>query len=254
MGAPFMPRPTPQPPPSLAALYEELAGREVENLPLPSASVPERELASLLAFSLFYAERLKKVRFPLVLDWSAPSFDVVDDKLTVRVAWARLDGLADLAAVLRDVAAREADAVLPVVLALDALDAEASEFELEHALYGEVVLLDFRVRAPASRDARVERARERGWAGVLKEHNLLPGRGLFVPDDQQGLFLTEPAAQHLSGVQLLLPSGHFTMELNPFVREDKNDPDLQYWLAWGRGGAASEWRDVLAVSDDPDAP
>lgn len=239
-----MPRPRHEPPPALADLYAELRTLDVENL--PPGGPDDRVLASVLAFALFFARRLKTVRFPDAVDWARPSFDVADGKIVVRVAWERLDGIADLAAALEEAGERERDATRPVVLALDALDADASEFELEHAIYGEVTLLEFRARAPPP-DERVEGARARGWAATLKEHNLLPGRSLFVAPGKWGAFPRGGGSQHLAGVLLLLPNGHFTMKLNPFAKPEANDAEMQFWLAWGRGEAASEWKDVLEV-------
>lgn len=239
-----VPRPRHEPPPDLAELRAELATLDVEHL--PATGPDDRRLASALAFALFFAKRLKKVRFPREVDWARPRFVVVDDKIEVDVAWEPLDGIADLAAVLAEAGERERDAPRPVILALDALDAEATEFELEHALYGEVTLLEFRSRAPAP-DARIEGARARGWAATLKEHNLLPGRSLFVESSKLGILPNGGASRSLAGVLLLLPNGHFSMKLNPFA--ERGDSELQYWLAWGRGSAASEWKDVLYVDD-----
>ncbi len=214
----------------------------MEGVPARGA-LPDRDLASFLAFALHFAERQKAIRFPGAIDPAAPAFDVVDERVRVHVEWTRVDGMVDLPHALGEAAARVADDNAPCIAAVDLLDSEASEFEAEHALYGEVELLAHRQRAPPSRDPRIELARERGWTETLREHNLLPGRSLAIPDAKHGWFLRAPEAVHLAGVTFLLPSGHVTIELNPFVRESVNDSELQYWLSWGRGATgASEWR------------
>jgi hypothetical protein len=232
----------------LDELYAELAEADVVNLPDAAPDGRDRDLASLLAFAVFFTRRLKRVTFPEDLDWGNPGFTVEDGKVTMPITWARVAREDDLPRVIQEEGARAQPTGEAPVLALDILDTDAQEYRFTHALYGDPVMLAFRVRPPRTEESRIPEARAAGWTPTLKEHNLIPGRSLFIPDDRLGLYLTEPKAEHLRGVLLLLPTGTFSLNLNPFARDA--DPDHQHWLQWGRGGEASEWQDVLMVEDE----
>src|ERR1051326_4426137 len=155
-----------RPPPTLSDLRElraSLAAAGVADVPEAQAG-RERDLLGVLAFAGFFLRRRKDVRFPRAWRWEEPAFDVVDQKLTVRAIYAQLEGFADLAALLEDEARRARERPEPVLLLLDALDAEAPEYELEHALYGEVTYFPWPGRPPEIGDARVAQARDRGWS------------------------------------------------------------------------------------------
>ncbi|HEX2021479.1 MAG TPA: hypothetical protein VHH36_02115, partial [Candidatus Thermoplasmatota archaeon] len=177
----------------------------------------------------------------------APGFLARDAKVALRfpylpVADASEAGLRDA---LRAALPRLGPKALP---ALDARGTGAREFEVAHALYGRVTLFEHRRRPSESADWRLDAARERGWTRTLKEHNLLPGRGLVVLDEDQGLFLREPDLSAIEGLLVLLDDGHARLWWNPVA--PTADPEMQYWLAWGRGeGGPSEWRQVLRVDE-----
>ena len=212
---------------------------------------PDDAARGLLDLALFLVEHDKRVSFG-AFSWDDPRFAAGDAKVAFDVAYARLapgERLRD--ALLRElprVARRQA------LLALDARGTDLREFDAVHEIYGQVTLFAWPHKPHESADPRVDAARERGWVRTLKEHNLLPGRGIVVLDEHQGLFLTEPALASLMGVLLLLPTGMITLLWNPFVEADRNDSELQYWLQWGRGtGSSSEWREVLRVDEADDA-
>lgn len=227
----------------LQALLDE-AG--VEDYPMAHGP-HEDSLQGVLAFALFLAERQKRVDFA-GFAWDDPRMVSRDARVDITMLYARLDGRTPEAVA---VALDEALARPHPPMSMVALDARASgitEFELAHHLYGEVTLFSWPSKPPHPRDPRIEHARERGWARTLKDHNLLPGRGIVVLDDHQGLLLTDPNLEDLVGVAVLLPTNHIVTMLNPFARDDRNEAELQHWLAWGPGTAASEWRVVLDVA------
>lgn len=214
------------------------------------AEGPQDALQGLLALALHVAECEKRVSFPS-FSWDAPGFRSEDAKAGVSLPFATL--VARDAGGVRDALV----ASLPRlegprgILAVDARASGLAEFELGHLLYGEATLFQFRHRPAESADPRIDDAREKGWSRTLKLHNLLPGRGLVVLDEHQGLLLREDALAGLQGLLVLLASGAVELMLNPFAA--RGDPEMQHWLNWGRGtGAASEWRTLLHVDERED--
>lgn len=205
-------------------------------------------LQGLLALATPIAECMKRVSFP-AFTWEAPEFVAEDARVRLRFPFARLTapGVDALRAVLDANAGRLAGE--RALLALDARASGMPEFELTHALYGSVTLFAHRVRPFESADPRVHAAQEAGWSPTLKEHNLLPGRGLVVKDEDQGLYLRDEKMRDVLGVHVLLASGETKLLWNPFAR--LADAELQYYLAWGDGSrGASEWREQFHVVDD----
>lgn len=201
---------------------------------------------ALLELALHVAERQKRIRFA-PFSWDDPGFFAEDEKVTFRIV---LDKLADASPAALDATLQANLPRLrpaPGLLALDARASGVREFALEHALYGEVTLFQHRARPPESADRRLDAARAAGWTKTLKEHNLLPGRGLVVLDEHQGLLLREPALDALPGLFVLYPSGQVHLYWNPVCPAASSD--WQYWLAWGRGTQASEWRRVFEAHE-----
>ena len=218
----------------------------------PREGPDEEVLQGLLALALHPAEAQKRVRFP-GFSWAAPAFVAEDRRVSLRFEHARLaardeDGVrAFLLGSLPRLGGRDP----PALLAIDARPSGLAEFQLAHLLYGEVTLFAHRARPHEPMDARIHDAREKGWTPTLKEHNLLPGRGLVVMDEHQGLLLREPRLDALPGVLLLTAAGTVHLWWNPFAR--RADPELQHWLAWGAGaGGPSEWRRVFEARRDAD--
>lgn len=236
-----------RPIPSVEESLEALLEAGVHDAPREGAN--EEDLKGLLDLAAYVAEHKKRVSFP-GFTWEDPRFVAEDDKVRMTLAYATLpgDGPEALQLALR--------ANLPRVdrqhtlLALDAHATRAREFELTHHLYGEVTLFSWPHKPPEPADPRIEDARERGWAKTLKEHNLLPGRGIVVLDEHQGALLRDPACESLAGLLLLLPDGQTQLLWNPFVRAEWNDSELQYWLGWGAGAPSSAWREVLRVDEE----
>lgn len=191
-------------------------------------------LQGLLSLAVHLVDRLKRVSFP-AFSWDDPGFTAADDKTTVRLASATLTDARDLASVLASKA--------PRLVALDARASGFKEFELTHRLYGRPTIYSKPHRPLAPRDDRIERAREAGWARTLKEHNLLPGRGLAVHDEDQGLYLSDPDLERCPGALVLLAGGDVHLLWNPFFTG--GDSEMQYWLQWGGGSSASEWRELM---------
>jgi len=98
-------------------------------------------------------------------------------------------------------------------------------------------------------DPRIDAAREAGWTPTLKAHNLLPGRGIVVLDEHQGLLLRDERFADVLGLLVLFENGQTELWLNPFARSA--DPELQHWRAWGPGtGPASGWRERFFAEPD----
>lgn len=233
----------------LSELYGYLEEAGVTDAPRDAPD--EEHLQGLLSMALHVAECQKRVSFP-DFTWAEPTFVAEDARLTFRFHYARLNDKTEdgVRSFLLDSMERVAGTTH--LLAIDTRPARIAEFELVHHLYGEVTLFQHRSRPSESADLRIHEAREKGWTPTLKEHNLLPGRGLVVLDEQQGLLLREPWLDALPGMLVLLASGETKLLWNPFSPDA--DAEWQYWLAWGAGaGAPSEWRQVLHVSerDDP---
>lgn len=233
--------------PSVDALLAELAEHGVADAPR-EAPDPDA-LRGLLDMAAFVAMHRKRVRFP-DFHWDAPAFVAEDAKVTLRFAYARLPGAGEDA--LRWALGGSLDRLRDgrTLLALDARATGVKEFDLGHALYGQVTLFQFPHKPVESADPRVHDAQARGWTKVLKEHNLLPGRGIVVLDEHQGLLLRDERLADVVGFLVLFPTGHTSLWWNPFVRADANDPELQHWTAWGPGtGPPSAWREVLRVDE-----
>lgn len=229
---------------------EELlaALEEAGHTDAPREGPNDAMLRGLLDMALFVAEHKKRVSFE-GFRWSDPCFASIDAKVTLRFAYAEL--VTDIPTTLAANLERVKDG--RTLLAIDAHATNAREFDLSHPLYGEVTLFQWPAKPPQSADPRIDAARERGWVKTLKDHNLLPGRGIVVLDEHQGILLRGDATRDLVGLLVLMPSGHTNLWWNPFVREDANDPDLQYWLAWGPGTApASGWRHVFEAERNDD--
>lgn len=226
-----MPRHVDRPLPDARALHEALVRVGVEDA--PTDGDPDAR-QGLLYLAAHLHDRQKRVGFP-DFSWDAPRFVAADEKVTVELAYARLERPDDLADALRSGEGR--------LVALDARPSRLKEFELTHRLYGTPTLHPRRGSAPDPRDDRIERAREGGWAKTLKEHNLLAGRGLVVLDEDQGLYLSDPEMERVPGCLALLAGGDVHLLWNPFALG--GDSEMQYWLAWGRGESSSEWREML---------
>lgn len=236
-----------RPLPSRDELLQELAEHGVTDA--PTEAPDEASLRALLDFALYVAEHRKRVRFP-GFTWDDPAFVAEDDKLTMRIAYARLDDAtpARLDAFLREQAERVREG--HALLALDLHQSDAREFQLTHHLYGAVTLFSWPHKPSESADPRIHAALDAGWTKTLKEHNLVPGRGIVVLDEHQGVLLRDEALADLQGLLVLLPTGQTNLLWNPFVRGERNQSELQYWLSWGPGGPASAWKEMLHVTDE----
>jgi hypothetical protein len=235
-----MPRARPLPP--LDELRVALGEHGVESAP---ETGDEEALRGLLSFALFLADNLKRIDFE-GFSWDAPGFVAVDAKARIGVEYVRMARGAGLEETMRAALPRVAGQ--KALLAIDTHGTELLEFEALHALYGRVTLFQYPHKPQESADLRIDAARERGWVKTLKEHNLLPGRGIVVLDEHQGLLLRDPAFEALLGLLLLTRDGTIGLHWNPFVEADRNEPEMQYWLAWGEGtGQSSEWRQMLHV-------
>lgn len=216
----------------------------------PREGPDEEALRGLLDTALFVAEHRKRVSFP-GFHWGDPRFLVADARVSLTLAYAALAGETEdaLRMALEGNLDRARDG--RTLLVLDAHTTRAREFEIGHALFGQVTLFQWPTKPPEPADPRIDAAREKGWAKVLKEHNLLPGRGIVVLDEHQGMLLREARYEDLLGLLLLLPDGHHALWWNPFVRADVNDAELQFWLTWGAGaGPASGWRELFRADRD----
>ena len=236
-----MPRPRERPLPPVDELLAELERAGVSDAPREG---PAEDLQAVLFAASELAQRQKRISFA-DFTWDDPRFAAIDDKVTIDVALATLLH-EDAANVLLANAPRVRP---PGVLLLDARRSPLREFELEHEVYGEVTLFSFPHKPPMPKDPRIERARERGWVSTLKQHNLLPGRGIVVRDEEHGLFLSEPKLARLAGLLVIHRADELYLWWNPFC--EGLDSELQYWLQWGRGaGKPSEWREMLRVEKE----
>lgn len=216
---------------SLAALAEHGVDDAPRRAPDPEG------LRALLDMAAFVAEHRKRVSFP-AFTWEDPAFVSEDAKVTLRFAYARFER--DVATTIAANLARVRDR--RTLLAIDAHRADIREYALGHELYGQVTLFAWPTKPPEPADPRIATAMERGWAATLKEHNLVPGRGIVVLDEHQGLLLRDERLRALVGLQVLLPDGHTKLWWNPFA--DDANSELQYWLKWGAGtGPSSAWRE-----------
>lgn len=235
--------------PTVAELLASLEEAGVTDAPRQAPD--EESLRGLLDTALWFAEHRKRVSFP-AFSWSAPEFVAADAKVTMRVAYARFEADDNLRDTLLAHLPRVGSGM--AILALDAHTSGRREFDVLHELYGRVTLFRWPTKPAESADPRVHAAQERGWGATLKAHNLLPGRGIVVLDEDQGLLLREPELERLLGLVLLLPDGHTTLHFNPLVEADRNDAELQYWMTWGEGtGSSSEWRELLRAGELPES-
>lgn len=235
-GVPRVPRHVAHPLPDPRALHEALLRVGVTDAP---AHGDPDALQGLLFLAAHLHDRQKRVSFP-GFTWDGPRFLAEDDKVSVELSFARLDRAGDLADVLASGEGR--------LVALDARPTGLKEFEFTHLLYGTPTLYTRRGAAKEARDDRIDRAREAGWAKTLKDHNLLAGRGLVVHDDDQGLFLSDPEMERVQGTLVVLAHGDVHLLWNPFAVG--GDSEMQYWLAWGRGQSASEWKEMIRFEGD----
>lgn len=200
-------------------------------------------LQGILDMALYVAEHKKRVSFP-DFTWADPRFVSVDAKVTLTFAYAEL--VTDVESTLAANVGRLGERTL---LALDARRSGAREFDLGHALYGEPTLFQFPTKPAEPADPRIDAAREAGWTPTLKAHNLLPGRGIVVLDEHQGLLLRDERFADVLGLLVLFENGHTELWWNPFARSA--DADLQHWRAWGPGtGPASGWRERFFVEPE----
>lgn len=227
--------------PSLEELHTSLAEAGVTDAPRDGPD-PER-LRALLDTALFVAEHRKKVSFPS-FQWDDPGFEVQDAKVTFRVAYAQLgeDAEATLLANLPRLGPR-------TLLALDAHRSPIREFDLGHTLYGRPTLFQWPTKPSEAADPRISTLLEKGWARTLKEHNLVPGRGIVVLDENQGFLLRDERLRALVGLLVLFETGDTKLWWNPFT--ENADSELQYWLTWGAGtGPASAWKETFYVEEE----
>lgn len=233
-------RPIPTVDESLRALEEAGVTDAPREAPDPEAH------RALLDMALFVAEHRKKVTFPS-FRWDDPRFEARDAKITLQLAYAKLGARVD--ETLREHAPRVADG--RTILALDAHASSTREFELGHALYGKVTLSQWPTKPPEPTDLRIWDAVERGWSATLKEHNLIPGRGIVVLDEDQGLLLRDSGLRALVGMLIIFEDGQTKLWWNPFVAREHEESELQYWLKWGAGaGQPSGWRETFYVEKD----
>lgn len=224
--------------PPVEQLLEELALDDApRDAPDPFA------LQGLLDMAAYVADHKKRVAFP-AFTWADPRFVSTDAKVTLTFAYAELvtDAATTLAANLDRLGER-------TLLALDARRSRAREFDLGHALYGEPTLFQFPAKPAEPADPRIDAAREAGWTPTLKAHNLLPGRGIVVLDEHQGLLLRDERFRDVLGLLVLFEDGQTELWWNPFARSA--DADLQHWRAWGPGtGPASGWKERFYAEPD----
>lgn len=235
-----------RPIPSVEESLEALAAAGVQDAPRDGPN-PD-DLRGLLDLAAYAAENGKRVSFP-GFAWSDPRFVAEDDKVRMTLVYATLPGETPEALEMALQANLPRVAHPNTLLALDAHATGAREFELTHRLYGEVTLFSWPHKPAEPADPRIDEAREKGWVKTLKEHNLLPGRGIVVLDEHQGILLRDPACESLLGILALLPDGQTHLLWNPFVRPEWNDSELQYWLGWRSGGPSSAWKELLRVDE-----
>lgn len=207
----------------------------------------EDDLRGLLWLASFLVEREKRVAFAPTSP-SDPGFAARDSKVEVDVRYARFDGTTSDG--LRDDLLGELPRLRGAVslVGLDARRSGLKEYELEHLVYGEVTLSAWPHKPAESADPRIHAARDAGWTPTLKAHNLLPGRGIVVLDEHQGVLLREPALARLHGLLVLLATGEVHLWWNPLAQG--LDPEMQHWLSWGPGRPPREWREVLYHEKD----
>lgn len=215
----------------------------------PTTAPDPTMLQGLLDMAAYVAEHRKQVAFP-DFHWDDPGFVSTDAKVRFRFAYTTLPGAT--ADAVKWCLEGNLDRILDgrTLLAIDARTSGIREFELNHHLFGEVTLFSFPHRPLESADPRIDTAREAGWTRVLKEHNLIPGRGMVVLDEHQGILLRDDRLRDLVGLLILYETGNIELVWNPFVRPDANDPEFQYWLSWGPGSAPSEWRRVFEAREN----
>ena len=236
-----VPRPQVRPLPPVEELLIELREAGVDGAP---ESGPEQELAAILLLAADLAQLRKRLDFS-GFSWDDPGFAAVDAKARVDVRYAKgaRERLAD--ALRASLPRLRGDVAL---LALDFRGSGVKEFEAAHLLFGEVTLFEHRKRPSESADPRIHAALEAGWGKALKEHNLVPGRGLVVLDEHHGLLLREPDLGRLPGLFVLFDDARWHLWWNPIAGLPG---ELQYWLSWGPGTApASEWREVVRYDGD----
>lgn len=228
-----MPRARPEP------IEEYLLDIESAGLELPDGLSPE-EAYRTAAAAAFFARRRKPVRFP-----GGPHLLVVDRKMEVDVPIVHLARAADLSDLLARLAPGVRARPRRTVLWIDATAAPDPEFAFEHALWGEVTLYQWPTKPRRSRDERVLAAERAGWTPVLKQYNIVPGRGIVVEDGKHGLLVTSPDTAAFAGLVVHCGTGEQLWCPNPFVEARFADSDFQYWLQWGEGTGETEWTKVL---------
>jgi hypothetical protein len=141
-----------------------------------------------------------------------------------------------------DTAGRGRQTVVPWI---DATGSDEPEWKFSHALYGEPTIFAYPSRPPRPTGERLLAAERAGWTPTLKGHNLLPGRGIVIEPKNLGLFFSDPNSSRVPGLLVHLATGEIAFYLNPFAADGANDPEMQWWLSWGQGEAASDWKEML---------
>lgn len=234
-----MPRARPEP------IEEYLLDLEEAGLELPDGLSPP-EAYRLAAAGAFFARRKKRVVFE-----GAGLCRIVDKKMEVDLPLLSVARAADVEGALAYGAQHARASPRRTVLYLDASASSDGEHLFEHALWGAVTLYAWPSKPKRPNDERVLAAERAGWLPVLKQFNLVPARGIVVEDHQLGLLVTSPHSPALAGVVLHANTGEQIWCPNPFVEARFADSDFQYWLKWGEGTEATEWREVLHHGGDP---
>ncbi|MHB8585604.1 MAG: hypothetical protein ACYDDF_07190 [Thermoplasmatota archaeon] len=229
-----------------------LADLDEAGLELPENLAPELEYAVASAAS-FFARRGKTVGFDHAAGHRVPLLHVVDSRMEVQVPIVPLEAATELPRLLHDWVAWAQDAPHRTTPWLDATDCDEPEWKFGHTLYGEPTLFAWPTKPPRVKDPRLLRAEQQGWVPTLRGHNLAAGRGIAVTDQNLGLFITDLALAAFAAIFVHLATGEIAEYVNPFVEARFNDPDFQWWLRWGPGGSATEWKQVLLHTgeDDP---
>lgn len=228
-----MPRARPVP------IDDFLLDLEEAGLELP-AGLSAPEAYRLAAAAAFFARRKKRVVFE-----RSDLLRVTDRRAEVAVPIASVAAAADLPAALAAVAPAARERAHRTVLWVDASGSPDPEHLFEHALWGPVTLYTWPSKPRRPVDERILAAERSGWTPVLKQFNLVPGRGIVVEDGRYGLLVESPDAAALAGLVVHVGTGEQVWCPNPFVEARRADSDFQFWLNWGEGGPASEWKEVL---------
>jgi hypothetical protein len=123
----------------------------------------------------------------------------------------------------------------PYIVAIDTEPMLSSIDCFNTELYGHATVYEEGKTPQTGTNHEIEKAVSKGWKEYLEKMRILPFNGLVIPENERGLFVTDPTTKNISAV-LAMRQQTFYILANPFADNTINSPIILQDFADCRSG------------------